>query len=83
MAVGRPIIACINGEAARLVEEAGAGLSVPSEDAQGLAAAVLRLYESPIEELETMAVNGRKYFKENFDHDRLIDELIEHFNSFS
>ena len=83
MAVGRPILACLNGEGARLVEEAGAGLSVPAEDARGLAAAVLRLYEMPNDERAAMGVNGRRYFKEHFDHDRLVDELIGHFRSLS
>lgn len=83
MAAGRPILACLNGEGARLVVEAEAGLSVPAEDARGLAAAVLRLYEMPSEERAAMGANGRRYFKEHFDHDRLIDELIGRFRSFS
>jgi len=78
MAAGRPILACLNGEGARLVEEAGAGLSVPAEDAPGLAAAVLRLYEMPSDDRDAMGANGRLYFKAHFDHDRLIDELIGH-----
>lgn len=83
MAAGRPILACLNGEGARLVVESGAGLSVPAEDARGLAAAVLRLYEMPSDERAAMGANGRRYFKEHFDHDRLIDELIGHFRVFS
>lgn len=83
MAAGRPILACLNGEGARLVEDAGAGLSVPAEDAGGLAAAVLRLYEMPTDDRAAMGANGRRYFKEHFDHDRLIDELIGHFRSCS
>lgn len=83
MAAGRPILACLNGEGARLVVEAGAGLAVPAEDARSLAAAVLRLYEMPLEERLAMGANGRKYFKNHFDHDRLIDALIGHFQSIS
>ena len=83
MAAGRPILACLNGEGARLVAEAGAGLTVPAEDAQGLASAVLRLYQMPVEEREMMGANGRRYFKAHFDHDQLIDQLIEHFRSLS
>lgn len=83
MAAGRPILACLNGEGARLVVEAEAGLSAPAEDARGLAAAVLRLYEMPSEERAAMGANGRRYFKEHFDHSRLIDELIRHFRTFS
>lgn len=83
MAAGRPILACLNGEGARLVAEAGAGLTVPAEDAQGLATAVLRLYQMSAEERAALGANGRRYFKEHFDHEQLTDQLIEHFRSFS
>ena len=79
MAVGRPILACLNGEGARLVLEAGAGFAVPAEDAHGLAEAVLRLYKMTEGERTAMGDNGRRYFKEHFDHERLIDELLVHF----
>lgn len=75
MAVGRPILACLNGEGARLVEDAQAGLSVPAENAQALAAAILRLYQSREEERMQMGENGRRYFLAHFDHERLMDQL--------
>jgi glycosyltransferase involved in cell wall biosynthesis len=78
MASGRPIIACLNGEGARLVVEAGVGLATPAEDAQGLAETILRLYRLPANERESMGMNGRKYYKDHFDHEPLIDELIQH-----
>lgn len=77
MAAGRPILACLNGEGARLVEEAQAGLGVPAQDARALADAVLRLYQMPAEDRAKMGGNGRRYFKAHFDHDKLIDELME------
>jgi glycosyltransferase involved in cell wall biosynthesis len=76
MASGRPILACLNGEGARLVLEAGAGLAVPAEDAHGLAEAVLQLYQMTEGERTAMGDNGRRYFKEHFDHERLTDELF-------
>jgi len=76
MAAGRPIIACLNGEGARLVEEAGAGIATPAEDAKALAGTILRLYRQAPSEREKMGDNGRKYYKEHFDHDRLIEQLI-------
>ena len=83
MASGRPILACLNGEGARLVAEADAGLTVPAEDAQGLSNAVLRLYQMSAEERAVLGANGRHYFKEHFDHDQLMDQLIDHFRSLS
>ena len=83
MAAGRPILACLNGEGARLVMEAKAGLSVPAEDAKALAAAVLQLYRMSPEERAQLGVNGRCYYKANFDHDKLVDDLIAHLRAMS
>lgn len=77
MAVGRPILACLNGEGARLVREAGAGLTVPAENASALAEAVLRLYRMPAKEREALGQNGRVYYKEHFDHNQLVDQLVD------
>ncbi len=79
LAVGRPIIASLNGEGARIISEAKAGLSVPAEDAKGLAEAILTMYRMTDDERLQLGKNGRAYFKENFDEDTLIDDLIKHF----
>lgn len=83
MAAGRPIVACINGEGARVVEEAQAGVSVPAEDAKALADAVLRLYSMPPAQRGEMGASGRRYFKAHFDHDKLVQELMAHLRSMS
>lgn len=81
MAVGRPIIACLNGEGARLVVEAEAGIAVPAGDAQGLAEAVLSIYAMPQERQIQLGENGRRYYAEHFNHQRLVDDLIRHLES--
>ncbi len=81
LASGRPILACLNGEGANLVAEAGAGLTVPAEDAQALAEAVLRLYHMTAQERDAMGERGRLYCVRHFSHDKLVDELIEHLQS--
>lgn len=78
LAVGRPIVACMNGEGARIVEEAGAGISMPAEDGAALAAGILKLYELPDSERVQMGKNGQSYFAKNFEHEQLIDKLIEY-----
>lgn len=83
LATGRPIIASINGEGARLVEESGAGLSAPAGDAPALANAVRRLFEMPQSEREQLGRNGRAYYLENFEQDKLASKLIEYFRSLS
>ncbi len=77
MAAGRPIIACLPGEGARLVVEAKAGVGVRAEDGKALAEAVLGLYRMSESERDQMGRNGRAYFHENFDHERLVDQLID------
>jgi glycosyltransferase involved in cell wall biosynthesis len=78
MAVGRPIIACLNGEGARLVEEAGAGIAVPAEDAGQLAEAVRTLYRLPREQRDRMGASGKAYYRAHFDHEELVSELVKH-----
>ncbi|MES2686092.1 MAG: glycosyltransferase family 4 protein [Pseudomonadota bacterium] len=78
MASGRPIIACLNGEGARVVAEAGAGLAVPAENAPALADAVLRLAVMTAGELAELGASGQRYFKAHFDHDMLTEQLAGH-----
>lgn len=83
LAIGRPILASLNGEGARMVEEAGAGLTAPAESAERLARAILELYRMTPDERVQMGNNGRQYFKEHFDQDVLIDQLIGHLKALS
>lgn len=79
MAVGRPIIACMNGEGARLVVEAGAGVSVRAESAQDLAAAVLLIYGMSESERAEFGRNAQAFYRTHFDHDKLVLELADCF----
>lgn len=79
LAVGKPVIACLNGEGARIVAEAKAGVAVRAEDSEGLANAIVKLYKISAPEREQMGVNGRAYFKQYFDEEMLTTELIKHF----
>lgn len=75
LACGRPVAAALDGEGARVIEESGAGLVVPAEDAGSLAEAVLRLYETSSEEREEMGRQGRAYSEEHFEREKLLDQL--------
>jgi len=79
LAVGRPVIACLNGEGARLISEAKAGIAVQAEDCEGLAQAIVKLYQMTESEREQMGINGRAYFKQHFDEEMLTTKLIEYF----
>lgn len=80
LAAGRPIIASINGEGARVVTDAGAGLAVPAEDGSALAEAVMKLYRMNSEERAALGRNGARYFAEHFEHEMLVDRLQDIFS---
>jgi len=81
LAVGKPIIACLNGEGAKLIQDAKAGLAVNAQNAADLAYAIIKLYEMPASERAQMGVNGRAYFKQHFEEEKLVQELIQHFQA--
>lgn len=81
LAAGRPIIACLNGEGARIVQEAGAGMSSPAEQVLPLVAAIREMRNRSNEEREAMGLAGRAYFDRNFDMDmqvRCLIDLLQH-----
>jgi glycosyltransferase involved in cell wall biosynthesis len=75
MACARPIVAGIDGEGARVTEEAGAGYAVPAEDPRALALAVRRMAALDAERREAMGQAGRRYFEQHFDRERLLEQL--------
>ena len=80
LAAGKPIIASLDGEGARVIEESGAGVSCPAEDAAALAQAVLRLRAMPSDELQRMGEAGLVYYKQNFDPAVLATRLAHLFS---
>jgi glycosyltransferase involved in cell wall biosynthesis len=81
MAVGKPILASLNGEGAQLIIEAGAGVVAPAGDAAALSEAVLSLYSMSPDERNRLGKNGRRYFEQHFDREMLMDQLIHHIRS--
>jgi glycosyltransferase involved in cell wall biosynthesis len=81
LAAGRPIIAALNGEGARVVERARAGVTCPSEDAPMLAQSILALYRMSPQERARLGLNGKAFFETNYDQRVLNDWLVEHVRS--
>ena len=63
MAAGRPILMAVRGDAARLVENAKAGLTCIPEDSQSIAAAVEQFCRMSRQELDDMGERGRTFYK--------------------
>ncbi len=79
LAAGRPILAALDGEGARIVKEAGAGLCSEAGNAFMLKENVLKLFNMSHAEKIQMGVSGRKYFEKNFSSEVLVNYLIEIF----
>lgn len=79
LAAGRPIIASLNGEGARLILEANAGLTVNAKDSLGLANAIIKMYKMTEIQRDQFGKNGQFFFKNNFDESVLTNYLIAHF----
>lgn len=79
MQAGRPIIGSLNGEGARTINTAGAGLTVPAGDGKALATSILTLYSMPAIKREAMGVAGRAYFEAHFELNAAAKQLIEIF----
>lgn len=75
LACGRPIVGMLDGEGARVIEHARAGVASPAEDAEGLAAAVLKLYRMDPAERERLGANGLAYSRTEFARQALFDRL--------
>jgi colanic acid biosynthesis glycosyl transferase WcaI len=75
LACGRPVLAALDGEGARIVAAAGAGLTCAAQDAEALAAAVVRLHDMPAAEREAMGARGRAYYESHFDRALLLGRL--------
>lgn len=78
LASGKPVIACLDGEGTRIIQEANAGLTVPAENSDSLAKAILQLYKCSQSDLEQMGLNGQNYFKMHFQHNLVMNSLIAH-----
>ena len=72
----RPIVGMLDGEGARVIEEAGAGVVCRSGDYSSLAENVRKLSIMPKANLKKMGINGRDYACKNFSKDQLIDTMI-------
>ena len=75
LACARPLLAMLDGEGARIVQESGAGFTCAAGDAEGLASHVLTLAAMSDVERSVMGQNGRRYYETNFDRTRLFDQL--------
>jgi colanic acid biosynthesis glycosyl transferase WcaI len=76
LAMGRPIVAAVNGEAAEVLRESGAALVVPPGDPVELAGAIRQLADLAPDLREAMGTNGGSYYRRNLSFSRSKDRTI-------
>ncbi len=65
LACEKPLIMAVEGDAADLIESAGAGLSCPSQNSVALAATVKKLRDMSADERQGMGKKGRAYLMDS------------------
>lgn len=73
-ACGCPVLLTIDGEARRVLEEAGGGLFVEPENEEQLAQAIARLKGEP-DRLRQYGAQGRRHVEEHYSRQRLAEQL--------
>lgn len=80
LAAGKPIIAAITGEGARVIEEAGAGLTCAAENSKGLADRIRELYTMTGHDRRVLGEAGKSYFNKHFDMAHQARSLVDIFD---
>ena len=76
MSCGRPVVLCAEGQSARMLREAKAGLVIGQGNDAALAAAVVRLSRDK-ELRRKMGANGRRYIVQNYSREQTAHRYLE------
>lgn len=77
MACGKAIVASASGETKRIIEEAECGICCRIGDAEALAEGIRTIMSK---DNNMLGKNSRRYFENNFDKTKLMDEMEEYIN---
>jgi glycosyltransferase involved in cell wall biosynthesis len=80
MASGKPILAMLDGEAVRVIDEANAGLTCRAGDVQAFTKIVEQMALMTRSQREHMGAQGKQYAKRNFDKELIISNLLNLFS---
>ena len=80
LASRKPIIACLEGEAANVIHEANCGLVCTPGNAEELAAAYIKIYRMDNESRKTMGNNAFHYYSSNFSRGIILNKLEQSFH---
>jgi colanic acid biosynthesis glycosyl transferase WcaI len=83
MAVGKPILMAVDGDAASLVREADCGIVSESDSPESIATAALALMELSDAQRERMVKNGQIFYREKLSLNVGVQRFGEHFKRLS
>jgi glycosyltransferase involved in cell wall biosynthesis len=75
MACERPVVVAVDGQARKIIEEAGAGVFVEPEDSRALVEAIVELAKNP-EQRRQMGASGRHYIVTGFSREKTARDYI-------
>lgn len=76
MGMKKPVVLGVEGESARILEDARAGFAVEPENGQAHKEAIMTLYNNPAL-AEEMGENGRRVIEEKYDRRRLAQQYLD------
>lgn len=76
LSCGKPVIAGIRGEAAKLLLQSGAAVVTQPEDVQAMADAMVKLARMPPAELQAMGQRGKRFYESCMAFDFAVDETL-------
>ncbi len=80
MANSKPIIASLDGEGARVIIESKCGFVSPSEDYVSFSKSIINFLKLNHKEREVMGSNARKYFDNEFERSKQLDQITSILN---
>lgn len=80
MASGKPVLAMIDGEGRKIIDDARCGLSCAAGDYEAFVECVRRLRDMSNAERDEMGRSGREYFIRNYRMEKCIDDLCDVLN---
>ncbi len=79
LACRKPILAMINGEASKIIEENKTGYTCPAGDFDGLVQNIIKISSLDKKELDELAENSLKCYQEFFERDMLLKKAEDIF----
>ncbi|MFA6175751.1 MAG: glycosyltransferase family 4 protein [Phycisphaerae bacterium] len=79
LAIGKPILMGVNGDAADLIKNAQAGICCEPQNPDSIASAVGHLYNMSRADLEQLGANAMNYYDNNLSFKKAVDSYIRVF----